>query len=514
MTQREIGANFTLCAALIIFSVIFTIYVSAPFGSLISADSVYYLSAGKSFSIGNGFTAFNNQPITLWPPLFPFLIAIIEFIGLDPITITPTMHGLFLGATAALTFLTAYGNSRSWILSALCGLLVATAMPLIVLANRLLADPIYIFLVSAVIYAVFSYRKRSDYLHLTWLGIFCALAALQRYAGASLIITVGLCLLLHDNRSLGDKLKRLIVFGLISCLPLTIWLFRNIFMTGSLSGSRSFSVDLFVPAITSATNTVGWWFAPMVLGEPFAKSVGIAIILSAVLVVLLSVWLREKIVVEISIFAIFVIVGFLFAVYALFTACCADRFLAPLFPVVVMYLAGLSVMVGRRLARVSSKSSRFITTTAIIIFCCVIGLQISRTSVYLENLPANGHSFNLPVWRNKAIVQHMVKYPFEEDACIFSNSAPAVAYFLKRYCVKRGPRKARYYPAAVKLDEREKIFATINSIDAKVYFIWFKGVSETRFFAVSALKDQFMIIPVLDTHDGTIYEISKKYPGN
>jgi len=515
MSRNEIGVIVTLSASLVLYSIFFTLFFATPFGSLISTDSVYYLSAGKSFAVGNGFTAFNNEPITLWPPLFPFLIGTIAFIGLDPVAVIPTIQGFTLGATAALGFFASYVFSRSWILSSLCGLLIVTAMPLIVLANRFLAEPIYIFLVSAVVIITISYLKRPDYKILLLLGGTCALAALQRYAGFSLIVAVCLCLLLYDHRPFIEKTKRMIVFGLVSCTPLAIWIIRNMIITGSLSGSRSFSIDLFVPALSSATQTFGGWFTPMLFGDPFTILIGATMASSAVLIMLLSIWKRGNLIaIEVSVFAAFIVVGFVFAVYASFTACCTDRFLAPLFPVVILFLATLAVMIARRLASYSEKGNRFIVGATIIVFCCVLGLQISRASIYINDLFADIHGFNTPAWTNKSIIQQIVKYPFEEDACIFSNDAPAVAYFLSRYCVKRGPRRARYYPASVRLDERDKVFASIARINAKVYFIWFDGVSEERFFPVSVLRDKFMVKSVYDTSDGTIYEITERNPRN
>src|SRR5690606_35703706 len=113
-------------------------------GISISPDSVSYLSTSESLQAGLGFVMYDGEPMVLWPPLFPLVIAILKTTGLDPVHIA----GLFNALTVAVgTFFVA-----DWLLKntsergvALLGITLAVfSLPIIHVASWLWTEPLFV----------------------------------------------------------------------------------------------------------------------------------------------------------------------------------------------------------------------------------------------------------------------------------------------------------------------------------------------------------------------------------
>ena len=63
---------------------ILLVFVSTTnYGIGISPDSISYISAAKSLLSGNGFVTYDGAPFTLFPPLFPGILALLGLAGID-----------------------------------------------------------------------------------------------------------------------------------------------------------------------------------------------------------------------------------------------------------------------------------------------------------------------------------------------------------------------------------------------------------------------------------------------
>ena len=58
---------------------------TATYGAAITEDSVYFFSTALNFLAGEGWRGFAGEPLTLWPPLFPLLLAAGGWVGIDPL---------------------------------------------------------------------------------------------------------------------------------------------------------------------------------------------------------------------------------------------------------------------------------------------------------------------------------------------------------------------------------------------------------------------------------------------
>ena len=92
-----------------------------------------------------------------------------------------------------------------------------------------------------------------------------ALACLQRYAGITLILAGGLCILLLKRGT--PWLKRFrdgFVFGLIAATPLALWMLNNYRVTGSFSSGHLGSEPRHCirENISGIYGVIFQWFAP------------------------------------------------------------------------------------------------------------------------------------------------------------------------------------------------------------------------------------------------------------
>ena len=233
---------------------------TATYGAAVSADSINYLSTAINFLGGEGWRDFTGTPLTLWPPLFPLLLAVSGWVGIDPLA-----AGRFINATAfGLTILVAGGWLRSHLRSRLLVLAatatIAASLPLTLFASRFATDPLFVLFTLLALLHLASFLHRRPAASLWWAAGFTALAALTRYAGVVLIGT-GVLLLLPRAR-----LKQTLGFGAISSLPLLAVLGLNWAVSGDLTQATGDRTDpsgqSLSAGLSQTVDVFGEWVVP------------------------------------------------------------------------------------------------------------------------------------------------------------------------------------------------------------------------------------------------------------
>jgi hypothetical protein len=73
-------------------------------GSGLTPDSASYIAAARNLARGRGATLYDGRPMTLWPPLFPAVMAAMSFVTrLDPIRLAPFLCAALFGFTVYAT---------------------------------------------------------------------------------------------------------------------------------------------------------------------------------------------------------------------------------------------------------------------------------------------------------------------------------------------------------------------------------------------------------------------------
>ena len=244
---------------------------TANYGPAVLSDSTTFLSTAMNFLAGEGWRDFADRPMVLWPPLFPLLLAVVGWVGIEPFA-----AGRWINATAfGLTILAAGGwlrsNLRSRLLALAATATLVTSLPLSYFASSLMTEALFVlFTLLALIQWTAFYTRRTD-TPLWWAAVFTALAALTRYPGVVLIGTGVLIALLLARR------KETLVFSAVSSLPLLAVLAHNWTVSETLAGKYWGSGQSLSEGLRQTVEVFRTWVVPPPAPEGLAYLLGLAV---------------------------------------------------------------------------------------------------------------------------------------------------------------------------------------------------------------------------------------------
>ena len=343
------------------------VWISTPGGASTSPDSWVYLSTARNLLAGEGFTRYNNVPFVPWPPLFPLLIAALvglaELIGreLHLLDALRAMHVLVTAANVVAAGLLFRRFMRSAAVAALAALAVALSYPLVYVATFVWSEPLFVLLTLLFLHALDRHLAAPRARSLLLVAILAALASVQRYAGAVLIVAGALTLaLLAFKVPLRCRLRDAGVFAAVAALPLVLWLAHNYARTGTLTGKRAPSTQSLHVSIRAVYDLTVSWLTPERWGISYQAAgliVGLVLVLGLIRLVR-----RERRAALPTLAGLRALPLALFAaLYGAFVVSSAslvrfdpidERLLAPLYvPTVGLAFAALNWLVGQLRAR-------------------------------------------------------------------------------------------------------------------------------------------------------------------
>ncbi len=246
----------------------------ASYGPEMTWDSVNYVTVARNLLAGDGFFGL-FQPLTLWPPLYPALLAGGGLFGLDPYAVAGPLNAAIFGLTVLVAgwWLRRYLHSK-WLWQWGC-LAVALALPLVEIATQAMSEAAFILFVTLSLTQIDAHLNGGGRASLLRAAAFSALAGLTRYLGPALILAV-VPLLLAAPVAPREKLKRIAVYTLLAAAPLGLWLLRNFLLVGSATGSKN-QISYSFPFILDAAWRIAvaeWWLIG--LTAPVLVALGIA----------------------------------------------------------------------------------------------------------------------------------------------------------------------------------------------------------------------------------------------
>lgn len=235
----------------------------------ISPDSIGYISTGENLYQGNGFyTIYDNRndapydyekkvmlsPYTAQPPLYPILIAILMHFGIgseQSAQLIPILSLAFLVFPIFFIGRILGGNITGYLSCITCLFLT----PLLLITSFAWTEMLFILLSSLSIFYLIKYNEEFKNINLYIAGIFTSFAILTKYIGIILLF-IGLVTIICKNR---DQIKQImyniVVFGLLSSFPISLWFYRNITITSNFSGAdRGKSNETLIIIIEKTTH--------------------------------------------------------------------------------------------------------------------------------------------------------------------------------------------------------------------------------------------------------------------
>jgi hypothetical protein len=216
------------------------------FGPGLSTDSIHYIACAKNLIAGNGFYHYDGSPYVNWPPLFPFILAILNLLGFDLLQGIRYFHATcFGGLILALGYFLSR-NIKSKIL-------LNIGLAYFVFSQRIIhyfllvySEPLFFLLTTLFFLFLPRYLEKEDLPTLLCISTLASLACLQRYAGFPLILSGCLIIvLIFSSRSILKGLKSGSFFIFISFFLPLIWLYRKYRITSSVTLHGTYNEGFF-----------------------------------------------------------------------------------------------------------------------------------------------------------------------------------------------------------------------------------------------------------------------------
>lgn len=195
------------------------------------------------------------EPMTNFPPLYPLVLSVVGTFGVDPIISSRWMGALVFGLLILVIASSIYRFSNGSIWSTITGSLLAALAPsLLIIHSYAWSEPLFILFGFLGILFLASYFQNGRKYFLLLHALLSSFAFLTRYAGFAFIV-FGIWVLLRSRFDWGKKVKSLILYCLITIVPMLCWMVRTYVMTGKVA-NRSLNLNLItlnhlLPALTS-----------------------------------------------------------------------------------------------------------------------------------------------------------------------------------------------------------------------------------------------------------------------
>jgi len=389
-SARNRYINILFCVACFFIALLTGIIITQS-GTGISPDSVYYIQSGESFYSGNGYTQFPPD----WPPLYPTVIAVFMHLGLtaeDTARMTPILF--FALSMFPIFFLGRLigGNFTAYIAC----LISLVFTPLLAVTSWAWTEMIYIFLSLMAILALATFINTNKNSMLYACGIFTGLAFLTRYIGITVFVTSLICLNLNRDQ-IKNRLSNILIFSSISLIPISLWIYRNILLTGRPLGGREPSHYGIFQNIDLVIRTVSTDFFSVVLPkQDSVYIIAITIIFCALMFLSYkntsSEYFKKNYILILYIFIYLIILIITASVTRADSI--GTRLTSPVYPFMLLTLISF---IHINLSQFKSPSIK--RGVLLIFFIMIFIIQLNQ-SVYFYQYAKMGQGFNAPYWRN------------------------------------------------------------------------------------------------------------------
>jgi hypothetical protein len=481
----------------------------SKYGLGISTDSTHLLFGALNLSRGNGLFSFTGNFVSLWPPLYPMLLAFIQLVlRVDPYVAGIVLQVLsFIGISICLSVLFLKIFSENFLLA--CAAVILSDIGAVVLDSFIAvgSDYVHLFLVVLFVLLAGYYIQTKSPRLLLGMSAMGMLAMLQRYLGVAVIATGIVIVFFSTTENWRRRIIRTCLMAL-SILPAGIWLL----VTSRFVDRRppvSFADNFYF----FSRSILEWFFNTL----PNRSHLTVYIIALWVLIVGLMVlyFLFSKNDNSFSSFAIPLFVYVIFYVLALFGSASmvyfnklTDRFLLPIYiPLMVLVVKVIGIFIQRASRLTSSFARQTISiglTGILIVAACSL---LSVTVPYVLDSHANGvpASFTTKAWRENSVINYWLSHQPPGDYLLFSNYPDGIAFYTWHASYNSpaeysGPYGKVKFPVT---DYSSKLFS--SGLD--VYMIWIEPNIYPYYYKPQDLETIAEVQPLFVSTGGGVYHL-------
>lgn len=469
---------------------------TAQYGIGLSPDSVGYVSSARNLLSGVGLVNHAGDAFVAQPPLYPSLLtAVAAVLKTDPLPVARVVNAALFGVLLYASGILYFIHSASEMLAIFGVLITLLAIPMVSVAVMAWSELLFIVLVVLCLLALGSFLCNPRWSALAVIALLVVLATLTRYMGVTLLMATALSIVLLRRDSLKSATGSALLLVLVSTVPIGLWLSRNYFLTGSLTGPRSPSAYDLLDNIRFLRYSLYSWLVPEAILQHRFVTAGISVVLLVLTGLAVFLWLRaskdgsksKRLGQQVNASIVFVIV---YASFLLVTASSISqeidsRLLAPLF---VPLLGLLLATVALTLAQTSQSRLRGATRAMIVAAAATILTPnlIQTAQMSLQQISQGAGGFSTVQWQSSETLRQAKQIDPQDDSPIFSN-APDALYILAGINAQLSPtRGGHWYSPEVERTTPDEIGEWPGP--RRAYLVWFDQAHRDKLFNVEELK--------------------------
>lgn len=215
---------------------------TARYGAAISGDSAVYISVAENLAAGQGLVDFAGHGFRVWPPLFPALLALLGFLGLEGAEAGRFISVAAFALVLALSGLWLHRHLESRLLAMASAGVLLVSLPLNTFASYVRVEALLILLIVGALMGMGAFLRAPAGLGRRGLilsAVCAALAPVTHYAGITAIGAGGLALFARRDWPFLTRARYAAVYGACAVLPLALVMTRNWLDAQTLLGVRS-----------------------------------------------------------------------------------------------------------------------------------------------------------------------------------------------------------------------------------------------------------------------------------
>lgn len=413
--------------------------IVARHGIGITSDSVDFIAAARSLLQLKGYSLWIDGSYLIYePPLFTTLLAFFALFGIEHTASASIINLASFGLIIFLCGCLFRKVLQSRFLAVAGAMAMLVSFPLITACTILWTEALFTVLTISYIMLLPKFFVNKSRQALFLLGVITASAFFTRYVGFDLIvlflILMGCC---TPHLSLRKKLISIFWFLVITCTPMCIWLIRNCFVSGTLTGRRSSPELSLIANMFSSFKTMACWIFPFNLpfGLKFFGVILLILFVSYKLIHYFVVHIKSRRSIEPHVIYLFS-TGTLLIIYVTsiivsgtitYIDNIGDRFLVPIYPYVILF--GLLVLknITDIVEKVTKK--KYLMTFIVAGLCAVFvtaSANQTRKFLYWQIVKGN-RGYSSSIFRNSQIMKWLNEN-FVSDTAYTNN-----AHFLYIY---------------------------------------------------------------------------------
>lgn len=256
-------------------------------GIAVGDDGVGYGALADSLASGSGYGYFLEHPATIWPPIWPGLMALlVKLTPLSAYAAATLLNSVVAFATVIVgTLVLRHVVSDRRIVMAGTAV-IAIGPATIGLGHVLMTDMVFALLVLIWVLVLIRFHRSGQVTDLLAAAVLAWVGFGLRYVGLVLIAFGGLWFLLDSRRRFTARLVNGILYGIVASAAPLAWMLRNRSIDGTFTGERNPSASGLIDNVLDVVATMGRFLLPGVLNEAVEIWALVAIVVLAIAVTL------------------------------------------------------------------------------------------------------------------------------------------------------------------------------------------------------------------------------------